>query len=106
MQDFYRQPEFCSACHKASLPAELNGYKWLRSFTPYDEWQDSMFSDQNPLTFYQVDYASADCHMKQEVMSQPYAGVKGGICFHRWLAGNTPFPITDITSNSTRQSHF
>ena len=69
MQDFYRQPEFCSACHKASLPPELNGYKWLRSFTPYDEWQDSMFSHQNPLTFYQADYACCqDCHMKQEVI--------------------------------------
>ena len=95
MQDFYRQPEFCSACHKASLPPELNGYKWLRSFTPYDEWQDSIFSKQNPLTFYQVDYESCqDCHMQQEVISQPYAGTKGAaFASHRWLAGNTAVPF-------------
>lgn len=95
MQDIYRQPEFCSACHKASLLPELNGYKWLRSFTPYDEWQDSMFSQQNPLTFYQADYASCqDCHMKQEVISQPDAGIKGStFASHRWLAGNTAVPF-------------
>lgn len=95
MQDIYRQPEFCSACHKASLPPELNGYEWLRSFTPYDEWQDSMFSHQTPLTFYQADYASCqDCHMKQEVISQPYPGSKGAaFASHRWLAGNTAVPF-------------
>lgn len=95
MQDFYRQPEFCSACHKASLPPELNGYKWLRSFTPYDEWQDSMFSHENPLTFYQAGYASCqDCHMKRERTSQQYSGAKGGgFPSHRWLAGNTAVPF-------------
>ena len=33
MQDFYRTPEFCSACHKANLPPQLNDYKWIRAFT-------------------------------------------------------------------------
>jgi tetratricopeptide (TPR) repeat protein len=95
MQDFYRQPEFCLACHKASLPTELNNYKWLRSFTPYDEWQDSMFSHQNPVTFYSADYARCqDCHMRREPTDPQYAGAKGGTFpSHRWIAGNTAVPF-------------
>ena len=52
MQDFYRTPEFCAACHKANLPNPLNDYKFIRAFTVYDEWQNSKFSKRNPLTFY------------------------------------------------------
>ena len=51
MQDFYRTPEFCAACHKANLPNPLNSYKWIRAFTAYDEWQNSKFSKRTPLTF-------------------------------------------------------
>ena len=52
MKSFYRTPEFCAACHKANLPDTLNDYKFIRAFTTYDEWQQSKFSQQNPLTFY------------------------------------------------------
>ncbi len=45
-------PEFCGACHRANLPQELNGYKWLRAFTTYDEWQQSSWSRQSPAPFY------------------------------------------------------
>jgi tetratricopeptide (TPR) repeat protein len=95
MQDFYRQPEFCSACHKASLPTELNNYKWLRSFTPYDEWQDSMFSHQNPLTFYSANYVRCqDCHMRREPIHPQYAGAnEETFPSHRWIAGNTAVPF-------------
>ncbi|MGD0515858.1 MAG: multiheme c-type cytochrome, partial [Terriglobales bacterium] len=44
MHDFLHKPEFCAACHKANLPAELNDYKFIRAFTAYDEWQQSKFS--------------------------------------------------------------
>ena len=56
MQPFYRTPEFCAACHKANLPTPLNGYKWIRAFTAYDEWQQSKFSQRNPLTFYTANF--------------------------------------------------
>ncbi len=39
MQDFYRTPEFCAACHNATVPAKLNNYKPIREFATYDEWQ-------------------------------------------------------------------
>jgi tetratricopeptide (TPR) repeat protein len=95
IQDLYRKPEFCSTCHKSSLPPELNNYKWLRSFTPYDEWQDSMFSDENPLTFYRAKYASCqDCHMKREPREHSYGNSKSSLSpSHRWIAGNTAVPF-------------
>ncbi|HEX3661474.1 MAG TPA: tetratricopeptide repeat protein [Acidobacteriaceae bacterium] len=95
MQDFYRTPVFCSACHKANLPPELNHYKWIRAFTTYDEWQTSKFSQQNPLTFYTADYKSCqDCHMKRVRAVLPdYGSSQGMIASHRWLAGNTAVPF-------------
>lgn len=95
MQDFYRTPVFCSACHKANLPPQLNGYKWIRAFTTYDEWQNSKFSQQNPLTFYSADFKSCqDCHMKRVPPALPDYGARQGlIASHRWLAGNTAVPF-------------
>ncbi len=95
MQDFYRTAVFCSACHKANLPPDLNGYKWIRAFTTYDEWQTSKFSQQNPLTFYTADFKSCqDCHMKRVPATLPdYGATNGMIASHRWLAGNTAVPF-------------
>jgi Flp pilus assembly protein TadD len=95
MQDFYHTGEFCSACHKANLPPPLNGYKWIRAFTAYDEWQSSKFSQRNPLTFYSADFTTCQgCHMKREAISLPDYGAKHGtLASHRWLAGNTAVPF-------------
>jgi Tfp pilus assembly protein PilF len=95
MQDFYHTSEFCSACHKANLPPLLNGYKWIRAFTAYDEWQSSKFSQRNPLTFYSGDYTVCQgCHMKRQPISLPDYGAKHGtLASHRWLAGNTAVPF-------------
>jgi Tfp pilus assembly protein PilF len=95
MQDIYRTPEFCAACHKANLPPTLNGYKWLRAFTAYDEWQNSKFSNRNPLTFYTADFTTCQgCHMKRSANTLPEPGAKNGtFASHRWLAGNTAVPF-------------
>lgn len=95
MQDFYHKAVFCSACHKANLPPQLNGYKWIRAFSAYDEWQNSKFSQQNPLTFYSSDFRSCqDCHMKRMPAQLPdYGASKGMLASHRWLAGNTAVPF-------------
>lgn len=64
MRPFYRTPEFCGSCHKANLPETLNGYKWLRAFDTWDEWQRSAFSKRSPLPFYSRGYADCQtCHM-------------------------------------------
>ncbi len=94
MQDFYRTSTFCSACHKANLPPQLNHYKWIRAFSAFDEWQDSKFSEQNPLTFYTADFKTCqNCHMKRMPATLPdYGAQQGTLASHRWLAGNTAVP--------------
>jgi tetratricopeptide (TPR) repeat protein len=95
MHDFLHTPEFCAACHKANLPAPLNDYKFIRAFTAYDEWQQSKFSNRNPLTFYTADFTTCQgCHMKRNPISLPDYGAKNGtLVSHRWLAGNTAVPF-------------
>lgn len=95
MKPFYKSSEFCSACHKANLPPELNNYKWIRAFSVYDEWQQSKLSQDTPLTYYTADYADCqDCHMMREPITRPdYGAYKGTLASHRWLAGNTAVPF-------------
>lgn len=95
MHDFLRTPEFCAACHKANLPDTLNDYKFVRAFTTYDEWQNSKFSQRNPLTFYSGDFTTCQgCHMKRAANALPDYGAKNGtFASHRWLAGNTAVPF-------------
>jgi len=94
MKDFYRTPEFCAACHKANLPNPLNDYKFIRAFTAYDEWQNSKFSQRNPLTFYTAGFQTCqDCHMKRAKLTLEDQGAKHGtFASHRWPAGNTAVP--------------
>ncbi len=95
MKDIYRTPEFCASCHKASLPRALNDYKFIRAFTVFDEWQNSKFSQRNPLTFYPAGVATCqNCHMARSAPSLPEPGAKKGtFASHRWLAGNTAVPF-------------
>jgi tetratricopeptide (TPR) repeat protein len=95
MQDIYKSPEFCAACHKANLPPPLNGYKWIRAFTAYDDWQNSKFSQRNPLTFYTADFTTCQgCHMKRAPITHlDYGAKNGALASHRWLAGNTAVPF-------------
>jgi Flp pilus assembly protein TadD len=95
MHDFLRTPEFCAACHKANLPDTLNDYKFVRAFTTYDEWQNSKFSQRNPLTFYSGPFTTCQgCHMPRATNTLPDYGAKNGtFASHRWLAGNTAVPF-------------
>lgn len=95
MKEFYRTSEFCSACHKANLPDTLNDYKFIRAFTAYDEWQNSKFSQRNPLTFYQAGFTTCqDCHMQRDKLTLEDSGAKHGtLASHRWPAGNTAVPF-------------
>jgi Flp pilus assembly protein TadD len=95
MQDLLHKPEFCAACHKANLPKTLNEYKEIRAFTTFDEWQNSKFSQRNPLTFYTADFTSCQgCHMKRAANVLPEPGAKNGtFVSHRWPAGNSAVPF-------------
>ncbi len=95
MRPFYKTSEFCSACHKAALPKELNGYKWQRAIFLYDEWQQSSFAKQSPLPFYAKESVSTcqTCHMQREPVKLTDYGAKNGqLASHRWLGANTVVP--------------
>jgi tetratricopeptide (TPR) repeat protein len=94
MRDFYRTSEFCAVCHKAALPKELNGYKWQRAFSAYDEWQQSSWARESPVPFYKKDAVSTcqTCHMPVEEVQQEYTRLAGRAASHRWLGANTAIP--------------
>jgi tetratricopeptide (TPR) repeat protein len=96
MQSLYLSPRFCSACHKANLPAPLNRFKFINAFSTYDEWQSSKFSHQSPLNFYHAPSVTTcqDCHMPRVPIQRVDYGAKDGmLASHRWLAGNTAVPF-------------
>ncbi|HEY0459610.1 MAG TPA: tetratricopeptide repeat protein [Pyrinomonadaceae bacterium] len=80
-----KSPEFCAACHKSAIIPELNGRKWFRTFSVYDEWQQSAFSTQTVQPLNKRQYQNCQsCHMPE----QPSVGYKS----HRWAGGNTAIP--------------
>ena len=95
MRDFYRTSEFCSVCHKAYVPKMLNEYKWLRAFAVYDEWQQSSWSRQSPLPFYQkdADYLCQTCHMPKVPGNSDYGAKNQQLASHRWPGANTAIPF-------------
>ncbi|HEX5104127.1 MAG TPA: multiheme c-type cytochrome [Pirellulaceae bacterium] len=67
LKDFHRTAEFCSTCHKVSLPKELNHYKeFLRGQNHYDPYLLSGVSGHGARSFYYPPEAKtncAQCHM-------------------------------------------
>ena len=67
LKDFHKTEEFCSTCHKVSLPHELNHYKeWLRGQNHYDSYVLSGVSGHGIRSFYYPPEAKtncAQCHM-------------------------------------------
>lgn len=67
LKPLHKTAEFCSVCHKVSIPRELNHYKeWLRGQNSYDSFLLSGVSGHGARSFYYPDQASpncATCHM-------------------------------------------
>jgi tetratricopeptide (TPR) repeat protein len=70
LKDFHRSAEFCSTCHKVSLPLALNHYKeFLRGQNHYDPYLLSGVSGRGARSFYYPPVATpscAGCHMPLE----------------------------------------
>jgi Flp pilus assembly protein TadD len=95
MRPLLRTPEFCSTCHKVVAPPELNGYKNIKGFSAYDEWQQSGASLESVLPFYRRD-ARADCracHMPKIDSHNDRAAKDGLLASHRWPGANTAAPL-------------
>jgi Flp pilus assembly protein TadD len=95
MRPLLRQPEFCSTCHKVDAPAELNGYKHIRGFSAYDEWQQSGASHEAVSPYYKAEQRvdCRGCHMPKIESSNDRAAKQGVIASHQWLGANTAVPL-------------
>jgi tetratricopeptide (TPR) repeat protein len=67
LKPLHKTAEFCSTCHKVSIPKDLNHYKdWLRGQNSYDSFLLSGVSGHGARSFYYPEHAKgncADCHM-------------------------------------------
>jgi Tfp pilus assembly protein PilF len=98
IKPFHREQtaEFCSACHKVHLDVPVNGYRWIRGFNDYDNWQASGVSGQGARSFYYPakPQRCADCHMPLVDSTDP-AAKNGKVRSHRFPAANTALPFVN-----------
>ena len=103
LKPFMRTAEFCSTCHKVSVPRELNNYKeFLRGQNHYDTYLLSGVSGHGARSFYYPDHAvqnCAGCHMPLQESSDfganffnPTNASARFIHSHLFPAANTALP--------------
>jgi hypothetical protein len=111
LKPFMRSAEFCSTCHKVSIPGELNHYKeFLRGQNHYDTYLLSGVSGHGARSFYYPDEAKpncAGCHMPLKESSDfganffnPTNSVTRFIHSHQFPGGNTGIPYLRNDTNS------
>jgi len=69
LKPLHKTPEFCSTCHKVSIPESFNDYKWLRGQNHYDSFNLSGVSGHAVASFYYPPKAitnCASCHMPMQ----------------------------------------
>ncbi|HYP09773.1 MAG TPA: tetratricopeptide repeat protein, partial [Bryobacteraceae bacterium] len=92
MKPFMRldSAEYCSTCHKVHLDVPVNGYRWIRGFNDYDNWQASGVSGQGARSFYYPPKSStcSQCHMPMVKSNDP-GNRDGMVHSHRFAAANT-----------------
>ncbi|MGQ0733162.1 MAG: tetratricopeptide repeat protein [Acidobacteriota bacterium] len=105
LKPFHREQtsEFCSACHKVHLDVPVNGYRWLRGFNDYDNWQASGVSGEGARSFYYPPEPRGcrDCHMPRVPSSDP-AAKDGLIRSHRFAAANTALAFVNHDATQLR----
>lgn len=98
LKPLHRTAEFCSTCHKVSIPGEVNHYKeWLRGQNHYDTFLLSGASGHGARSFYYPAKAVANCagcHMPLQPSTDfgaKYFDGTNRLCIHNHLfpAANT-----------------
>jgi hypothetical protein len=76
LKPLHKSAEFCSTCHKVSIPYELNHYKeFLRGQNHYDTYLLSGVSGHNARSFYYPPVAQLNCngcHMPLQVAKNDF----------------------------------
>ena len=63
LKPFHKTAEFCSTCHKVSLPGDVTNYKeWMRGQNHYDTYLLSGVSGHGARSFYYPDVAKTNCN--------------------------------------------
>ncbi|BCS35255.1 hypothetical protein TBR22_A44820 [Luteitalea sp. TBR-22] len=96
-------PEYCSTCHKVHLDVPVNGYRWIRGFNDYDNWQASGVSGMGARAFYYPakSQGCGDCHMPKVASTDP-AAKSGQHKSHRFAAANTALPFVNGHANQMK----
>lgn len=85
--------QFCTSCHKVSVPKSVNNYRWKRGQNHYDDWYSSSFSGKHLRAFYDRDEQNClSCHMPK-VPSNDMGNDNGFVKSHRFVAANTALPF-------------
>ncbi|MCS1409673.1 MAG: hypothetical protein M2R45_02857 [Verrucomicrobia subdivision 3 bacterium] len=101
LKPLHQTAEFCSTCHKVSLPRELTGYKdWHRGQNHYDNFLVSGVSGGNAKSFYYPLKAEVNCngcHMPLQESNDfgaDFFGQASVLSIHNHLfpGGNTGVP--------------
>ncbi len=100
LKPLHKTEEFCGACHKVHLPAELNKYKWLRGQNHYDSYLLSGVSGHGAQSFYYPPKAETSCngcHMRlepsEDFAAKDFDGKPGReVHDHLFPSANTALP--------------
>lgn len=95
LKPVFRTSEYCGTCHKVSLDAPVNRYRWIRGQNEYDNHQDSGVSKNNARTFYNPPVAKncQDCHMPLVPAPLGDVSAKNGLVrSHAFPGPNTALP--------------
>lgn len=89
-----RQARVCMPCHKAHIPAELNGHRWLAGQNEYDPWYASGAGGYSARTFFKPgpQRRCQDCHMPRVAADDPSARADGTVADHAFVGANTALP--------------
>jgi tetratricopeptide (TPR) repeat protein len=96
LKPVFRTSEYCAVCHKVSLDAPVNKYRWLRGQNEYDGHHDSGITRNNARTFYLPPKARncQDCHMPLVDAPLGDLAAKGGkVRSHQFFGPNTALPF-------------
>ena len=92
LSTYLKTEEYCTSCHKVSVPASVNDYRWKRGQNQYDAWHQSSFSNRHPRSFYTRDKQTCTtCHMPL-VPSLDQGNDQGLVKSHRFAAANSALP--------------